>query len=881
MPSDLLRPCFRRNLTITHIQKEDDATVSYLVQEPTSQATFEFDEQQFFLCQSLDGQSTREQILAKFEAHFGFPISAEDFDHFFNQLTELNLIDFAPQTQDSQQTTNGHAKDFDSEDEDDDDELATAKTAKQVARWSWVKNPAPMFGGIALAVKPFGPVLRFLPWALIPLAAICGWLWFKRQALIQADLSSTKAVVSFLLSIAIFMVATNLLTKLVKGVVGTTYGIKVKDFGLWLRWGFIPRFYLKMSGLRKLNRKQQLQLYASPLVLRLVFFVVGTFIWYWNLGRGNRLSGGGIFLAEMGLLTFLHGAMPLRLGAPGTKILCLSLNKPAGYPRQLAKRSLRQLRVFFKRQSRRTYFITKAELGILLLGVAFTVFFSFIIIKIGLRFAAGLTASFPQIFGRGTFYIILAVLILLALNYIRDLLTHPSKVSRSRTFRRVESAHITDWETDDRVINAGDMPQPTRPTGMGLGKIISVRTVFLFALVLLLFIPIPYSPGGPIQLLTPQQQQIQAPVSGRVAEVLFNGGDGSLIKAGTVLARITADDIENRILTLQEQIKAQQATLNKRLAALEKEMVGPPPEEIALAQAQVSVAQQEIEEAKSEIGVFQEEVQEAEIQVNAAIVSAQYSEESLARAQELYEAGAYALQRVENARRQAEIDRIQVEGQRQNLAAKQQRVAQAQQNLAIQQKELQQAEVQMQLVLSGSVEQDIEFSRQEVEAARAELRRIEQELKYAQSQQSSTELAMPFDGYLVDAYLNTKVGSYLNQGDTFAVAQYTTKLLAELELPEYDAGEILVGAETEIKLLAYPNEPILGEVASVEPATVAVENTYGRIFKVLLDLSESGLALKPGMSGHGKINLGEKPIGVLLSRPLMRFIKIEFWSWLP
>ena len=60
-----------------------------------------------------------------------------------------------------------------------------------------------------------------------------------------------------------------------------------------------------------------------------------------------------------------------------------------------------------------------------------------------------------------------------------------------------------------------------------------------------------------------------------------------------------------------------------------------------------------------------------------------------------------------------------------------------------------------------------------------------------------------------------------------------------------------------------------------------VEESYGRIVKVLIDMRDSDLVLKPGMSGYGKINLGKKPIAILLTRPLIRFIQVELWSWLP
>jgi multidrug resistance efflux pump len=149
---------------------------------------------------------------------------------------------------------------------------------------------------------------------------------------------------------------------------------------------------------------------------------------------------------------------------------------------------------------------------------------------------------------------------------------------------------------------------------------------------------------------------------------------------------------------------------------------------------------------------------------------------------------------------------------------------------------------------------------------------------------------MPFDGYLVDSYLNQKVGTYLKQGQNFAIVQDSNQLFGEIRVPEYDAGEIKPGYQVEVKLLLYPNNPFSGKVVSIQPATtVDTDSTSStsditqsnRVFKVKIDLTNSPETLKTGMSGYAKINVGKKPLFVLLTQPLVRFIQIEVWSWLP
>ncbi|MEA3276116.1 MAG: hypothetical protein U9Q81_12655, partial [Pseudomonadota bacterium] len=103
--------------------------------------------------------------------------------------------------------------------------------------------------------------------------------------------------------------------------------------------------------------------------------------------------------------------------------------------------------------------------------------------------------------------------------------------------------------------------------------------------------------------------------------------------------------------------------------------------------------------------------------------------------------------------------------------------------------------------------------------------------------------------------------------------------MVEMILPEYDVGELQVGSSAEIKLMAYPTHPMHGEVVAIEPA--GSETLFGHAFRVVIQLSDVENLLKTGMSGYGKVEVGSKPLFVLLTRPLVRFAQIEMWSWIP
>jgi multidrug resistance efflux pump len=884
---------FRQDLVISETWQPNTQAKTYLIQDPDSGETFEFGEEEFFLCQSFDGRSTPEEIISRFENHFGFSIAPDDFEAFRQQIVDLGLLEVAG--------ANGSYSfpvyDEDDEDDDDEDELGFGSSSPPKTRLSLIRNSPAFFRNIAIVFQPFELIFKLIFWALVPLSLSCCFLWLKNNFAIEKDLIFTKNIISFLGAVLIFLLSINLFTKFVKAVVGSIYGATVTDFGIQLRWGFVPRFYSKISGIRKMSRKQQMWLYGSPLIFRIVLFVVGTFVWYWYSGKGNTLSAWGIFFAQLGLLTFINGSLPIRLGSPGTKLLCVYLNKSANYPRQIVKGTLQFFRSNSSRNAERLVLSSK-EIFLLLVGTILLIFLSFILVNITIKFAVGLAESFPNIFGRGTVYIILVVLAFLALNYFRKILFA----------KKVDKPVIADSTIPrDSGIRDLKITRIEKKSDFWLGKIINLKTIFLFALVVILCLPVPYTPGGPVLLLPPKQQQLQAPVSGQIARVFFNGGDGKLIKAKTVVAQMIAADIQNEILTIKEQIRQQEANLQKEQVNTNKLLAGPRQEELDVSKTQVEVAREQLKSAIAQVGVAQEEVDSARAlmemsekqvevakqQLESAVVTSRYSKNEAERLEEFYKEGVFPLQRLEDARESAETAQINIEQNRQNLAAqeknleqmrqnfeaKQRNLEQIQQNVVTSQKSLEEAQAQYKLVSIGFPSQDIEVARQQVEAARAELRRLQQELKYAEQKNSGTDLIMPLDGYLLDSYLNKKIGSYLNQGDTFATVQDDRTLLGELQLPEYDAGEIKIGVNAELKLLAYPNEPIDGKVVSIEPATS--EETYGRVFKILIEPNNNDRPLKPGMSGYGKLKLGEKPIFIVITRPIIRFIQIELWSWLP
>jgi hypothetical protein len=82
-----------------------------------------------------------------------------------------------------------------------------------------------------------------------------------------------------------------------------------------------------------------------------------------------------------------------------------------------------------------------------------------------------------------------------------------------------------------------------------------------------------------------------------------------------------------------------------------------------------------------------------------------------------------------------------------------------------------------------------------------------------------------------------------------------------------------------LKVSAYPKELFTAQVKSI--SLVAV--TAGQERKVVIrgELANESGALKAEMTGAAKILCGKRMIGELVTRRIIRWLRTEFWAYLP
>jgi multidrug resistance efflux pump len=856
---------FRQDLVITQTVNKETLSKCYVVKDPNSGETFEFGEEEYFLCQAMNGISTLPQILVAFESRFAIALTEKDFQDFYKQIKEFRLLEasYEPNIFNIPMLSN-----------------ATSKGGIGLANTSPIKcpkkdkrnklfslsNPDAFFTFLASIFKPFKSVFLGFVWLLLPLIILAILTISHHKTLLQHDVASLVKPVSWLVWHILNMFMINLTSKLAQGVVWNSFGGNVGQFGVKLTFGFLPRFYLKKQDIWQLGRNIQLWVFGTPIMVRLFLFSLGVLTWYCTIGTETGLKGWALSLGYMGFVDFLIDGSPF-WPSDGYGLIIAYLRLPP----TLLKKNLLVWDMMLSRRTlpKRLTILEKLKLQAFALSVVFAwAYLAFILVEdISHRLQRSIP---PGILGQGTMIFLLSVPFVLGFRAWWSLIN--PKQGRGNAPNKKEA------QAEERFLSGRtEWLHKTLNFLQKHGR----KVLIMGGCAIILSLPYPYRPGGAIELLPPKQQQIQAPVEGKLTKVFFPGGDGGWLKAGTVIANLEAVDLENTVLTSQEQVKQQQADLAKAQAVLSKLLAMPKPEDVAVAQQQVNVAQQQVNVAQQQVNVAQQELQNAK-------VKAQFSARQAARYKDLYSTGAFSLQQYENAQKEAQSDRTTV-------AQQQQSVAVAQQDVETNKQKAKQAQANKKLVMSGPYPQDIEAARQEVAAARANLKRLEQLLKYNQDQFRRTALVMPIDGYLITPYLQQKVGSFLKLGETFAVAEDNRHIQGQVQVPEYDVGEFSVGAQAEVKLIAYAGKPLLGKVVAIEPTTITdsafevsakaededTSRDEPRFVRVVVDLPNTQNVLKARMSGYAKLEGRTMPVLLAFTRSLVRFVEIELWSWLP
>ena len=193
--------------------------------------------------------------------------------------------------------------------------------------------------------------------------------------------------------------------------------------------------------------------------------------------------------------------------------------------------------------------------------------------------------------------------------------------------------------------------------------------------------------------------------------------------------------------------------------------------------------------------------------------------------------------------------------------------------VVVREKELQEANDRLKLLLAGS-------RPEEIEALEAEIRRLTAHECYLQDQLKSLLVTSPIAGVITTHKLSEKIGENLKKGDLIAGVHALKTVMVEIAVPEKEIADVQVGHKVVLKAQAHSHTTFEGRVIAIAPiVTKQTDWQPERTVLVTTRLDNAAGLLKPEMTGNAKIYCGKQRAIDLLTRRIVRYLRVEFWSW--
>ena len=152
----------------------------------------------------------------------------------------------------------------------------------------------------------------------------------------------------------------------------------------------------------------------------------------------------------------------------------------------------------------------------------------------------------------------------------------------------------------------------------------------------------------------------------------------------------------------------------------------------------------------------------------------------------------------------------------------------------------------------------LDLARVDLKSARERLTQSEAQLDQINDQLSNTKIVSPIDGVVTSLDIKvgeTAIASSTNiPGSSLMTVANPASIYTEVLVDEADVANIAIGQRVEIVAIAYPDEPMIGEVRYIANTAKIAPGRSGLSFTVEIDIVDPGsVTLRPGMSCRAEI----------------------------
>jgi HlyD family secretion protein len=358
-----------------------------------------------------------------------------------------------------------------------------------------------------------------------------------------------------------------------------------------------------------------------------------------------------------------------------------------------------------------------------------------------------------------------------------------------------------------------------------------------------------------------QFMNLTSEVQGRIEEIYVKEGD--VVNKGDALVRLDPTQLQSgadaqlaAFQTAQDEIRVSQS----QVVAAQNQL--------SQAQQQLNVSQVAIDSARQQVVAAQTDVDKAQVEFNAA-------SRELNRNEKLLESGVISRQIYDEAKDRVDNARATLNTTKSNLAARQLGIKDAQ------------ARLNQQAVSVQDARRAINTANLSVTSSQSRANQQAASHRGQRSQRDKTLVSAPINGVIAE--IPSKVG-------TFAVAGLSTTALltiadmsavnVEVKVDETEIDKVAEGQPAKIKVDAFGDRELVGEVAQKTPLAVGKSQTSGGLstninvqeakeFRVVIRLKDLPddvqKGLRPGMSATAVITT--KTVNNVIAVPLQAVIE--------
>jgi len=370
------------------------------------------------------------------------------------------------------------------------------------------------------------------------------------------------------------------------------------------------------------------------------------------------------------------------------------------------------------------------------------------------------------------------------------------------------------------------------------------------------FLPWELKIAGDFTILPNKSVSISPQVEGILKAIAVD--EGERVHVSDVLAEMENLELSNSYEDTKGELATQEATLQLLKA-------GARPEEIDRARKQIETKTAELDTAgqiEQELKALAETVEKKEVEVRNA-------EANYRRTQKLLNDGLISKNDAERDQTTYAVLQKELSEAKGQLKVLEERTDRTKQ---VKVKELAQAESELRILLAGT-------RKESIQAMEAAVKKLEEKKSNLAQQLACLKIRSPIEGVVATPHLRNRIGQYLNRGDAFCDIVSEGVVLIDMPVPEKEIADVHSGLPITLKVRGYPSRSLQAKVKAISP--IAVEKDLERMVVVQGELENSDGTLKAGMTGVGKILCGKRMIAQLVSRRALRWLRTEFWEYLP